>query len=534
MKRYIGTWTKEGETSPEVAELIIDGNHIEFYRRDYGEIFPCAFIGSEGEHRYKVFTKGRSAAGVNRTLDMVTSYRTFFVLQQNGEFPEGMEISGIKDCSFIIPELIDWLGIKTIEFGATENQELIATERNLPPLVLHSANPHIEIKFELESFTKYHDIDTRTKFVLKNQPRIFIEYEEMVDVYCVQDDISAIMQFWGLMIGHVSNVDDIRLTFEGQTYKNWLYINKDFSYNLLSQSSMDKVRTSLEKIDEKVEEFFTNWYNFCNDEKFSFIRRMFFSANDKKTIFAEDILVQYVRILEGYHLRISGDEDTSATIKDAFKQVEKDIKKLIFSDEGKPIFTGALEKAVPDWKFNSSHAAMVAQWIASGYLGKVGLEQRIKFLDDKFFGIVAKNAKDICKLSRENPLPTDIEDEKIVALFYRKIVATRNYFSHYKPDRNGVLEFGQMNDTINVLKALLIMIFFSHMGMDKEIIRKIIIWDTELHFQTMCLRNDDDRPTDKLFESLSEDENALDGSEIESTVWKQIKDWFIKKFETIY
>ena len=52
MKRYIGTWTKEGEASPEVAELIIDGNHIEFYRRDYGEIFPCAFVGSYGEHSY--------------------------------------------------------------------------------------------------------------------------------------------------------------------------------------------------------------------------------------------------------------------------------------------------------------------------------------------------------------------------------------------------------------------------------------------------------------------------------------------------
>ena len=435
---------------------------------------------------------------------MVTSYRTFFVLQQNGKFDQGLEITGIKDCSFIIPELIDWLGIKTIDYGATENHELIAAEKNLPPLVLRCKNPHIEIRFESESFTKYNDIDTRTMFVLKNQPRIFIEYEEPVDVYRIQDDISVIMQFWGLMIGHVSNVEDIRLTLDGQAYKNWLYINKDFSYNLLTYNSMEKVRTNFEKIDEKVEEYFTNWYNFCNDEKFEFIRRMYFSANDRKTIFAEDILVQYVRILEGYHLRKSGDEDTSEAIKDAFKQVEKNIKNLIFTDEGKPIFTEALEKAVPEWKFNSGHAANIAQWIASGYLGKISLEQRIKSLDDEFFNIVAMNAKDICRLSKENPLEQNIEDEKVVTAFYRKIVVTRNYYSHYKTNRNGVLEFVQMNNTINVLKALLIMIFFSHMGMEKEVIRKIIIWDTELQVQTACLRNDNDHQTDNLLNCLTE------------------------------
>lgn len=33
-----------------------------------------------------------------------------------------------------------------------------------------------------------------------------------------------------------------------------------------------------------------------------------------------------------------------------------------------------------------------------------------------------------------------------------------------------------------------------HMGMEKEDIRKIIIWDSELYFQTMCLRNESDKP----------------------------------------
>lgn len=501
MKRCIGMWKKENGVSPEVAELVIDGNHIEFYRRGHGEVFPCAFIGSDGEHYYKVFCNGRSSVGLNRTLEQSSSYRAFYVLQQNYDFPNGLDIKGIKEFSFIIPEIIDWLGIRTVDVGETENHELIAAECKYPPLVLHELNPHIEIRFESESYTKYLNVDTRTTFVLKNQPRLFVTYEEPTDIEHIQNDLEYIMQFWGLMIGHVSNIEDIRLKFDGQDVRSWLYINRDLSYNLRTQGIVDKPRTTLKRIDTKVTEYFTNWYSFCSDEKFEFVRRMYFAGNNRKDIFAEDILVQYVKILEGYHLRISGDEQTSEELRSALKTVEKDIKMLIFSEEGKPLFTAALEQAVPDWKFNSYHATNISQWIATGYLGKVGLAERIKELDNSFGGVIAKNAVDIIKLSRDNPPSADEANEIIIDRFYREIVATRNYFSHYKADRKNVLEYLQMNDTINVLKALIIMIFYSHMGMDKEVVRKVIEWDSELHFQSMCLRLEGERPDDLLFEN---------------------------------
>lgn len=504
MRRYIGTWSKEGENSPEVAELIIDGNQIEFYRRDHGEVFPCAFIGSDGEHRYKVFTNGRCTAGQNRTLETSVSYRTFFVLQQNYSFPEGNNINSIKECSFVVPELIDWLGLRTVDIGATDNEEMIAVEYKLPPIILHELAPHIEIQFESESFASNLGTDPRTTYIIKNQPRICINYKETVDVHQVQEDIETIMQFWGLMIGCVSTAEDIRLSIDGQSMKSWLYINRDYSYNLRTKGIIEKPRTTLRKIDTHVTDYFSNWYDFCSDEKFEFIRRMYFSGNNRKDVFAEDILVLYVKILEGYHLRISGDEAISEELKKALKEVEKDIKKLIFSAEGKPLFTTALEKAVPDWKYNSSHATNIAQWIATGYLGKVGLAQRIKALDVEFFGVVSKNAAAIKSLSRNNPPAADEQEEKLIEQFYGEIVATRNYYSHYKVERKNVLEFRQMTDTINVLKALLIMIFYSHMGMEKDIIRKIIMWDSELHFQTMSLREDGEHPEDPLFEVVEE------------------------------
>ena len=337
------------------------------------------------------------------------------------------------------------------------------------------------------------------------------------------------MQFWGLMIGRVSNTEDIRLSIEGQSLKSWLYINRDFSYNLRSKSIIEKPRTTLQRIGSHIADCFTNWYRFCCDEKFEFIRRMYFAGNNRKDIFAEDILVLYVKILEGYHLRISGDEATSDELKKAFKTVEKDIKNLIFSKEGKPLFTAALEKVIPEWKFDSGHASKIAQWISTGYLGKVGLAERIKELDQAYLGVISKNAVNIVECSRQNPPKTDDNEEKIINRFYGEIVATRNYYSHYKAERKNVLEYHQMDDTINALKALIIMIFYSRMGMERSVIRRIMMWDSELNFQTMCLREEGERPEDPLYEVQN-----VEAREIEKSYFSEFKVWLgkvIKRFK---
>ena len=327
--------------------------------------------------------------------------------------------------------------------------------------------------------------------MIKNQPRIFINYENTVDVVRVQNDLKTIMEFWGLLIGHVSVAEDIRLKIANHGMKSWLYINQDFSYNLRNRSLSDKPRTTFEKVGSEIGQYFVKWYDFCREEKFNFIRRKFFSANANKSIFTEEILVEYVRIIEGYHLRITDDEKISNELRDALKTVEKDIKKLIFSDEGKPLFTEAFEKTVPDWKYTSGHAAKIANWISSGYLGKVGLDQRIKELDQMYGNVIAKNAIHILELSSDKENLDGEKETELINRFYRKIVATRNYYSHYKDNKKNVLEFCQMNETINVLKALLIMILYSHMGMENETIWRIMEEDSELYFQTSCLMTQD-------------------------------------------
>lgn len=499
-------WKKEGGKNPEVAELIIEGNHIEFYSRDY-EVFPCTYIGSDGEHSYKVFTNGCGDNGQNRSLKIATSYKVRFVLLQNYGYEAGTDVTGITECSFIIPEIIEWIDQKMVDWGATEEDEVIAAEMNRPEIILKKENPYVEIYCESGSILDSMKIDTRTTFVIKNQPRIRIKYATPVDVNQVFMDIKGLMQFWGLMIGHITDALDIRLTREGHESKSWLYLNADFSYNLRTSPTIDKSRTKLSVIGDNIQGYFENWYEFYYDNRFELVRRMYFMGNARKDILAEDILVQYVRILEGYYIRVYDEEVKTEAVHKAIRQVEKEIKKLIFTDDGKALFTKAFEEAVPDWKFNTSHALDVSKWIASGYLERKGLSEKIKELDVQHFEIIAKNAKDIIRMgiTSEKKAEFEKEDEKrIVQQFYQNIVSTRNYYSHYKEDTRGVLNFTQMCHTINVLKALIIMIFYSHMNMDNETIRKIIMWDAELHFETMCLRKDGEKPDDMFGEENTE------------------------------
>ena len=105
MERHIGNWHKENDSSKsEVGELLIDGNHLEFYSRFYDVLFPQTFIGEDGQFQYKVFVNGYAKPGQNRILDYTSPYRVFYVLMQNFEFLKGIGISGIEEFSFTIEE----------------------------------------------------------------------------------------------------------------------------------------------------------------------------------------------------------------------------------------------------------------------------------------------------------------------------------------------------------------------------------------------------------------------------------------------
>ncbi len=489
MKRAIGIWKKASDKKSNVAELVIDGNKIEFYSRDY-TVFPEEFIGSDGEHRYKVVTNGIADNGIHKSLEMSVSYRVAYVLLQNSEFPKERNIEGINECSFSIPELEEWLDCNTLDINFTSNKKVYVEEIDLPSIVLNETSPRISIDYNSESIKSLFDIEeAKTTFVVKNKPKVCIKYQESVTLEVVLQDIRYIMQFWGLMIGHVSVVENIRLELEGKKCYCQLFLNDDYSYNMKAIDFRFRPRTKLETEGNRINFYFSNWYMFCKDEKFNTIRRMYFRYNNMKTYYAEDILVEYVRVLEGYYDRVYFDGEMKERIKCAFKKVEKEIRGRLFTEEGTPVFNDVLKEVIPEWKLNSDHKREISSWIANGFMGKIRISDKIREIDNHCLNILAKNANYIFRLTRDRQ--NEISSEEVINQVYEMIGITRNYFSHYKDDKTGVFEYSQMNCVIRVLKAIFIMVFYSHMGIATDEIKRIMIGDTELHVETCCLAHED-------------------------------------------
>lgn len=493
-ERHICAWHKENDKKEEAGELIIDGNLIEFYSRFHGEVFPASFIGGDGIRGYKVFVNGSARPSERKSLEYSSSHRVFYVLMQNFQFSQGLEISGIKEFSFEIPELINWLGIKTVSYVSSEEGNFGAIELDMDTIVLKQSKPSIKIELESKSFNESIEENDNVKITIKNVPRIYVSYDEPKDVSVIVDDIECLMQFFELLVGKVSTADDIRLSIQGQELKSWLYINRDLSYNLRTQDILDKPRTYYYVLADKIEHYYESWRLFYFDDTYELLRRIYFAANHQKELFAEEIFVEYMRFLDGYHTRICGDEEKKKKIKDSLKNATDAIKTLLFTDEGKALFEDAMLEADPSWKCNSNHIKEISGWIAAGYLGKTQLSYRLKELDSMFFSIISNNAVDVEKHTKDKGRYENKSEEALIQIYFKELGDTRNYYSHYKLDTSGVLEMQQIIDSIPVLKSTIVAILLSHMGLEKELIRRIIEFDNELQWKTMFLRKESEHP----------------------------------------
>ena len=491
MKRVIGIWrdvSEREEKCGEVGELIIDGNNLQFYTRFIGKIFRGVFIGkAENFSTYKVFTDDDRPRIINdnRSIDYSYSSNIVFALKDNVNWINWYDDKVIDSFSFSVPELTKWLDVYTIGFGKIENEEMVIYEKTLPSIVLHEKNPFIEIYYESTSMKRMAVDRSKTSAILEKYPKIRVCYEESKDINDIYREIHSIVQFLGLIIGKISTVDDIYLYSRKENKTTQLFFNKDFSYNSLNY--LADINEKNRYLIDKIEYYYKNWRKFHYNSKFDLIRNIYFDVNTKKNICAEDILVAYIRILEGYHIRISNDEENKKDMECAIKECSKKIKQLIFTEEIRLELEAAIQQVKPEWKMNSKHKTTISKWIAQGFVSKKGLTERIKELDQQNFDILRTNSNVVERQEYE-----DKSDEEIEEIYFKEIVQTRNYYSHFKLDKTGVLKASQMNPTINALKAIILSIFYKKMGMEKDEIRRQLAFNEELEQQTIHLLREGD------------------------------------------
>jgi predicted RNA-binding protein with PIN domain len=441
-------WSKGNIITPDgdIGQLTINKNEIKFHLQGHGDIFPCNFVG-QGDHKYKIFTYGQQKSDSNGFFYKVS--KAFLYNGSDYDNFSGDFIENIQSFSFEIPELTEWLKIPSVKFTCIEDETVIIHELETPIIVLKETEPKIYIKYEIKDLLKNMDNYGMT---LRKTPRIFVEFTNPQDDTAIFSSIETVMRFFSLFIGRISTADDIKLDILGKDLKMWLFINHDFSINEKRNAYWARHRTAFENIREQLQQWFENWYSFTNNSSFKFLQDAYFQISSKKTWLIEDIFLTYCRFLEGYDLRVSKDEETANSLEEQLKEVLKDTS---ISEKLKPIFNNVGSK----YKYQN-----VAKWISSGFLSRISLDSRIKRIDETFFCVLASNSKSIIK-------------ENSSTAYYSKIVKTRNFYSHFKPDSLNTLNINELYSTLPLMEILIISILFSEIGVDKEIVKGFLVHD---------------------------------------------------------
>ena len=486
MDRIIGQWHNENDTTDEIAELILQSNSIQFYRRGVGDPLCNTFIGGDSgdSNHFVVYTDGTIPIYENRTLEGAEAYNVKYIIQTTSDEPFDERKTKIRAVKFEFPELPEWIHKKLIECSLQKDGRMIAEDKVLPNITLKEDHPKISIVFESFSYENSCFTDSFTSVMLSQHPQILIQYEDDTNLETVVNEISTIIQFFCVMIENITGIDDIYLFYGDEKKPDKIYFNKDFSYNTKDCTPTYQHPTTFEDVSESLTKYFSNWYSFCQKSDFDFLRMMYFLENGNSKRYVEDIFVVYVKFLEGYFWRTSGEEEKAAQLGAAVKKSQKEIKKLIFTnEEGKSVFEKVIEEAGIGWPYDANHANKISEWIAKGFLGRISLNEILYELDSQCSEILRHNAKYILR-TFDNP---DQPSDESTRAFIKAIVVTRNYYSHFKASSDGILTASQIYETNHCLKAMIINIFCQNMGIDEKLIRNILGRDRELCMQTHFL-----------------------------------------------
>lgn len=460
MKILEGKWN-EGDIIREdgdMGKVIIDKNEITFHRKGSDKVFSKDFVTRIDMHNYKVFTYGQDGfyeEGYKYPVSKVYLFKTnSFKKYSNG-------VNGIVTASFEVPGLAEWLKLNSVGRGYTDNGERYAIEKKVDDILMLDGVKKVSIKYEIKDY--FNPENDLVQMSLKKIPRITICYTDGASDNDVIDDIECIMRFMGIIMGKVLYVEDIRIKLADEQ-NMWMFINKDFSYNYYSDSYYYRHRIDFEKIKNEFPHYFSNWVEFYGNEDYSEIIEIYFQNKGKKKSNLIDRFLVYCKYIEGFDLRTSEDESIAITLGNQIKEKldKKEVKELfeqIFIDAGS--------------KYKSKS---VSKWIATGFLNRVSLVDRIKRVDKEMLSVMKSNSVD---------LKIDDSDE-----MFNRIVKTRNYYSHLKMDKNGILDFNQIYRSLQLFEGLVVVTLLNQVGLYREEVIYYMLRDESLWPVFSFLKNE--------------------------------------------
>lgn len=443
-------WSKGDKTldNGEIGTLTIENNNIKFHLNGYSDIFARNFVGNYDDHVFKVYTYGEDKYVDNGHLYQVSKaflYNGF----DHSEFAQDA-ITNIESFSFEILGLTEWLGFKSVDVGVTEKQTAVIYEVETPTIILLDGKIKIYIKYESKDFIE--SLTSYSKKTITKTPRIFVEFNELKTDKEVLNIIERITRFFAIVMGRVGYANDIRLKLYGRKMRMWLFFNHDFSFNLDSKAYIFIDRINSKFALENIQLWFTNWFVFCGVEQYEMLLNAYFQMHSKKTHLIDEMFLTYCRFIEGYDLRISTDEDKADRLKE---HILEPLKAKELKDIFNPIFNSV---------GSSYRPKDLAKWIATGFLERIGLTDRLKRIDGQHLRFISSNYQWVYGNKEDHNL-------------YQQITQTRNYFSHYKADSTGLLTLQEMHNTLPVLDATITSILLSQFGIEEDTKKNVFAKD---------------------------------------------------------
>ncbi|MBC3798542.1 HEPN domain-containing protein [Acetobacterium tundrae] len=461
-KFAINSWWEYSGNDKAIGNLVFENNEAYFDVNGQNNGRPCAYSTVHEDMYIKALISGR----ISET-DEVTrlNVRRIFKSNKNITLFEDCSIINIKEVEFEIRGLYAWLQVDTLSGKWSYDRTHYNIEvKNINDIsLLENEERAIDIIFKTQLQDPFLNIST--KISIEKKTKIRIIYFKEVDDNRVFEDIKNVSRFLGLLMGILGYVDNVSM-IDSNNHNYQCYFSHDFSYDLENSNFnflYGYYRFNFIDIQNRLMILYAKWDSFINEDcDMSFLIGVYFLLNSKREYLIEDKFLHCCRFLEGYSIRRN--ENGDAVLK---SDIKKELKRVFNNTDASKTIAN-LKESLKALDINEKYALPVkiseamTERILNG--NNLSFGQRIESIDNQYSNYLTENYKRI--RHHDTKCEPDSAPEKLALI--KKIVDTRNYYSHFKNNNDGILSLEEIIHTSNLLNKLITKIILSEIGFNMD------------------------------------------------------------------